>query len=200
MKRALIAACCVLGVALYLPSTGASAITSWLSYTKNHSEINGHIVLLCPYTGCIGPSFRGGSGNGNRDGCQTNAWIHNGRHDIDLNWPYGINGHADHFDGGPNGIHGRVWAIKNYDCDGNRTKYPLRTGLFIHSEETPSQGQTCGGSTAYIENQCWDGVNDYYSYGCIKIARRPVVSGYYDLRRADEWHHAYSIRYVNVYG
>ncbi len=40
----------------------------------------------------------------------------------------------------------------------------IRSGLFIHTEETPSNGQ---GS---IESERWDGPSDYISLGCVKVS------------------------------
>ncbi len=61
----------------------------------------------------------------------TNNWI-----------PLGfstIASHSDAYNGGK--IFGRVWQLPDYDCSNG----VIRSELFVHSEETPSQGQTnCG--------------------------------------------------------
>jgi hypothetical protein len=43
-----------------------------------------------------------------------------------------------------------------------------RTGLFIHTEETPSNGQY--NPTSGADPQCWEGPGDYVSRGCIKLS------------------------------
>ena len=63
----------------------------------------------------------------------------------------------------------------NIYCSGN-----WRTEMFVHSEETSSQGQDPNN-----EPFRWDGASDYYSLGCVKVARLPVVGGYSDLGRLD---------------
>lgn len=66
-------------------------------------------------------------------------------------------GNYNNYDG--SAIKGRVWYWSDKPC-WNGT---WRTELFTHTEETAGQGQSC-------EPFCWDGANDYYSQGCIKIA------------------------------
>jgi hypothetical protein len=71
---------------------------------------------------------------------------------------YDITRHVHNYPG--SSVQGRVWQLQNHACsDGT-----VRTELFIHTEETSSGGQSC-------EQFCWDGPNDYYSQGCIKVAR-----------------------------
>lgn len=47
----------------------------------------------------------------------------------------------------------------------------IRNQLFIHTEETTNNGQTC--SPGVDNPHCWEGTSDYYSNGCIKLARSP---------------------------
>jgi hypothetical protein len=72
-----------------------------------------------------------------------------------------------------------------------------RGDLFIHSEETADNGQTCG--YPYNEWYCWDGPTDYYSYGCIKLSRATPYPSH--LAQADNawdgWGGPYG--YVNLY-
>jgi hypothetical protein len=115
--------------------------------------------------------LRAGSGSGT-DACQHYNWIPRGNYDV--LW------HDDYFDGTK--IQGRVWRLSDYQCSNG----VRRTELFIHSEENSQQGQTCwsSGDAPF----CWDGDGDYYSYGCIKLARQPVPS---DLRQVDSFVHTY---------
>jgi len=116
--------------------------------------------------------FRAGSGI-DTDACQHDNWIPLGNYDV--LW------HDDNFDG--SAVQGRVWRLSDYQCSNG----VRRTELFIHSEETSSQGQSCGpAGTDYPF--CWEGAGDYYSYGCIKLARQPVPS---DLRAVDTFVHAH---------
>src|SRR5919197_866227 len=72
-----------------------------------------------------------------------------------------------------------------------------RQELFIHSEETASNGQYC--PTIYDDPFCWDGDFDYKSAGCIKLSRAAPYPS--DLGQAhsdwDGWSGAHG--YVNLY-
>jgi hypothetical protein len=106
-------------------------------------------------------SYRAGSGL-NTNECDSAAYDNVG------GWLpagyYSLLGHWDQYD---QTIKGRVWRLQDKRCNGGTGT--LRTELFIHSEETKYQGQTC--FNPYIEAYCWDGDSDYYSLGCIKISR-----------------------------
>ena len=116
--------------------------------------------------------IRAGSGSGT-DACQHNNWIPLG--DYDILW------HDDDY--AASDIQGRVWRLSDYQCSNG----VRRTQLFVHSEETSSQGQSCGpAGTDY--KFCWEGDHDYYSLGCVKLARRPTPS---DLGRVDDFVHAH---------
>jgi hypothetical protein len=115
--------------------------------------------------------LRAGSGI-DTDACQHYNWIPRGY--------YSVLWHDDYFDGTK--IQGRVWRLSDYQCSNGIR----RTELFIHSEENSQQGQTCYASAE--SPFCWEGDGDYRSYGCIKLARRPVPS---DLRQVDAFVHAY---------
>jgi hypothetical protein len=117
-------------------------------------------------------SLRAGSGIGT-DACQHYNWIPRGYYDV--LW------HDDYYAG--SAVQGRVWRLSDYQCSNG----VRRTELFVHSEETAGQGQDCGpDGTDYPF--CWEGDGDYRSYGCVKLARRPVPS---DLRRVDSFVHTY---------
>ena len=115
---------------------------------------------------------RGGSGIGT-DACQHYNWIPRGY--------YSVYWHDDWYAGSV--IQGRVWRLSDYQCSNG----VRRTELFVHSEENSQQGQSCyaDGSDSPF---CWEGDHDYYSYGCIKVARRPTPS---DLRQIDSFVHTY---------
>jgi hypothetical protein len=98
---------------------------------------------------------------------------------------YAQKGHWDHYDGSK--VRGRVWWIQDKTCRDGSTR---RTELFIHSEETSANGQSC--SSAYDDPFCWERESDYYSNGCIKLARpSPVASFPNDLGAAHTTFHDY---------
>ena len=104
--------------------------------------------------------LRAGSGIGT-DACQYYNWLPLGY--------YSVYWHDDHFDGTK--IKGRVWRLSDYQCSNG----VRRTELFVHSEENAQQGQSCYGDGS-DSPFCWEGNNDFYSYGCIKLERRPTPS------------------------
>ena len=182
IRRLITLTACAVGLtALMAPAANAA---NFFVYSKQGSSINGYIVGRCDYNACWpSASYRAGSGNGGKDGCQYGNWIPNGN--------YSVRFHQDHYDWT---IKGRVWYLSDHFCSSNGV---TRTELFIHSEETRDQGQTCW--SPYYEPYCWDGDSDYYSYGCIKVARRPVRSdGYSDLGRVHQWYHWYPVSLVYV--
>jgi hypothetical protein len=100
-------------------------------------------------------SWRAGSGTGTNECVQNVGWLPGGY--------YNVVAHYDHYDASH--IKGRVWYLNDKLC-WNGTP---RGDLFIHSEETADNGQTC--NYPYDERWCWDGPSDYYSLGCIKLSR-----------------------------
>jgi hypothetical protein len=183
MKRLSLVALSVAGLILCVPAT-ASAL-SWFSYVRTSNPINGSLVPLCDQTGCVGQTVRAGSGNGGTNQCLYGNWIPTGTYSAS---------HSDNFNGGL--IFGRVWQLSDHYCSSNGN---WRTGLFVHSEETSGQGQTNCGYPNGDSPTCWEGVNDYYSLGCIKVARQPVTGGYSDLGRIDAWHHSMPVTQVRVW-
>lgn len=140
-------------------------------YYDRTSLINSTFEALDDYGDWTG-YIRAGSGIGT-DACQHYDWIPRGY--------YSVYWHDDYFDGTK--IKGRAWRLSDYQCSNG----VRRTELFVHSEETAQQGRACyaDGSDSPF---CWEGDGDYYSYGCIKLARRPVPS---DLRLVDSFVHGY---------
>jgi hypothetical protein len=101
-------------------------------------------------------AYRAGSGNGSQDECAVNAgWLPEGWYNN------GSEGYQTHKNGAD--IDGRAWHLQNKQCY-NGT---WRTGLFIHTEETVENGQSCGSGD---QPHCWESANDYKSLGCIKIS------------------------------
>jgi hypothetical protein len=91
--------------------------------------------------------------------------------------------HWDEYDG--SAIKGRVWWLQDKYCADGITK---RTELFIHSEETQSNGQRC--TSTWDDPFCWERASDFYSLGCIKLARpSPVASFPNDVGTAHSYYH-----------
>ena len=158
----------VLAAALVALVCAAPALGSAFYYQRT-TLTNSTFQALDNYGAWTG-YIRAGSGSGT-DACQHNNWIPKGHYDV--LW------HDDYY--GANKIQGRVWRLSDYQCSNGIR----RTDLFVHSEETWQQGQACGyGDYPF----CWEGDGDYYSLGCIKIARQPVPS---DLRLVDSFVHNY---------
>jgi hypothetical protein len=150
----------------------APASASYFYYHRT-SLINSTLEVMDNYGDWTG-YIRAGSGSGT-DACQHNNWIPLGY--------YAVYWHDDNYAG--SSVQGRVWRLSDYQCSNG----VWRTELFVHSEETSGQGQSCGpAGTDY--RFCWEGDHDYYSYGCIKVARQPVPS---DLRQVDSFVHAYGM-------
>jgi hypothetical protein len=181
MKRLVVAAVGALVLSLCVPAT-ASAY-EWIYYSRNGSLINGSMNYNCSVSTCSSQIWRAGSGSG-KTACEKNNWIPLGSYDV----PF----HDDNYNASL--IKGRVWRLSDYQCSNG----VRRTELFIHSEETSNNGQSC--PTSDDDPFCWEGANDYYSNGCIKIARMPVTNGQSDLGRLDSWDHGRAgvIDWVNV--
>jgi len=95
--------------------------------------------------------------------------------------PSGVYGVVEHTDNRSAGsINGRTWYLTDKRCNASNPSSTLRTELFIHTEETSSQGQYC--PTSGDDQFCWEDDNDYLSNGCIKVS-------YKDVQFVDnEWH------------
>lgn len=166
----------VVGVTLVTAALAAPAsagtITTFDFFRNTNLNSSLYIYRTDTLTGKIlnQAYYRGGSGDSTNECYVDHGWLPGG-------W-YSIWGHHNNYDAAK--IKGRVWQFQNKQCY-NGT---WRTELFIHSEETAGQGQTCG--TPYDERWCWDNDSDYYSAGCIKISRASPVPT--DLGRLhDNW-------------
>jgi hypothetical protein len=122
-------------------------------------------------------SWRAGSGSSPYECRPAEGWLPAG-------W-YSQWGHWNQYDG--SAVRGRVWWLQDKYCRDGVTR---RTELFIHSEETVSNGQNC--TSAYDDPFCWERAADYYSLGCIKLARpSPVADFSNDLGNAHATYHNY---------
>lgn len=144
----------VCGISLGLvPSKAHAAYIGWFDYGRNGTNTNG--TLSWQFTLNDNPpvhtvSWRAGSGKELNDHLNV-GWLPSG-------W-YSVRGHWNDYYGTK--IWGRVW----YLSDKYNEHSVKRTALFIHTEETRANGQS-----ATYEPQRWDGVSDYLSEGCVKIA------------------------------
>ena len=176
LRRLIVLVACAVGFTAVAPTADAA----YFKYRKRDTTIDGRIQGVCG-SYCWTSEYRAGSGNGGKTGCQWGNWIPNGTYNVQF--------HSDSYN---HTIKGRVWYLNNYYCANGVT----RTELFVHTEEYYDRSQLCW--SPYNEDYCWDGAGDYYSLGCIKVARRPVVDGYSDVGRIDSFHHSYPVNQVIV--
>ncbi|GAB7032985.1 L,D-transpeptidase [Streptomyces sp. NPDC021749] len=105
--------------------------------------------------------YRAGSGNGHRNGtnecAKMQGWLPTG--------DYRVLSHTKRHNGGRSGINGYAIQVQDKVCKDHRTK---RTELFVHSEMNVNgtQGPRWPGHDSPYR---WDGDNDYFSLGCIKL-------------------------------
>ena len=133
----------------------------WSTLTITWQQLPGHYSTL---------SWRAGSGVSTDSCWPAHGWLPNGWYDL---W-----GHWNNYDAT---IKGRVWYLQNKQC-WNGT---WRGELFVHSEETASNGQYC--PTSGDDPYCWEGDHDYYSAGCIKVAHAgPIPTDIGQVHTA--WH------------
>src|SRR5918912_2803929 len=163
-------------VALLLPAANASATThvffAFHRYTNTNSLLTENLQDVYSVAILIQQALRAGSGTSTNECYLGHGWLPAG-------W-YDIVAHFDHYDASR--VKGRVWQLSDKRCMGGTGT--LRTELFIHSEETAADGQYC--PTVYDDPFCWEGVSDYYSKGCIKLAHAPPYPS--DIADADnDW-------------
>ena len=177
LLRAALAAVFSLALALAAPSSA----DGWRFTFYKQSNLSSTLTFgwTDPYDGLVySDSWRAGSGV-STDTC----WINHG-------WlPSGSYSTVGHFDSYDSDIKGRVWQLSDRQCY-NGT---WRTALFIHTEESPWQGQWC-------EPWCWDGAHDYYSNGCIKISYPYDIAALHSRYHAYGWDaHGYYTAYDALY-
>lgn len=138
----------------------AGSVTGWFDYVKN-ARSQSNSTLYWTWGGDQTPNFgslnlaRAGSGWTKNDCEKGKGWLPNGLYDQEFT--------KHDYNGGE--VFGRVWKISSKKC-AKGTVY--RSDLFIHTEETPQQGQSCIPNKD--SNKCWEGNDDYTSAGCIKVA------------------------------
>jgi hypothetical protein len=157
--------------------------TTALAAGRNYAFYNGDVCRDRMLSACLSQSgamnygtlfqniygsstkWRSGSGDGSQNRCASNSGP----------IPQGTTSIITHYDNKSDGsIHGRAWQLGDMRCVQGDPNSTLRTQLFMHTEETPSQGQTCG--SPYDEHWCWDGPSDYYSIGCVKVSHSDVAT------------------------
>jgi hypothetical protein len=175
MRRAFLL---IIVAAMAIPPA-AGAANGWWTFQR---ESNLNSTLTWKWTYPPNPaeyskSWRAGSGTTMNECRRGEGWLPAG-------W-YSQWGHWNGYEG--SAIKGRVWWLQDKYCADGVTK---RMELFIHSEETASNGQRC--TSTYDDPFCWERVSDYYSLGCIKLARpSPVASFPNDLGVAHNYYHSY---------
>jgi hypothetical protein len=147
-------------LALLLPTAPPAEATpgywywNYLWFKPGSTNINGNLRYY--KNGVTWANSTAGSGLPNQGECVSNA----GR--IPNGWYNSGNDH--HVHNKNNLIKGRVWGLQDKVCSNGVT---LRTELFIHTEETSTNGQSC--PTAADDPYCWEtAADDYKSIGCVK--------------------------------
>lgn len=169
----------VLVMSVLLFPASAQATPGWtygndMWFKPGTSNING--TLYAYKNDSLYTSMTAGSGMGSAySTCQSNL----GR--LPDGWY--SSAHDHHVDNKDNTIKGRVWGLQDKDC-GSGT---VRTELFIHSEETKTNGQSC--PTSGDDPYCWESAaEDYRSLGCVKISH--ANNGYPDsVGSLNSWWH-----------
>ena len=147
----------------------AGAVVTTLKFVRNSADPQ-NSRLLVVRDNKTQAVFRDGSGLGRdhakgRDECASaKGWLPAGT--------YTVGARQTRYNG--NLIKGYAIPLSNKTCKNGRT---TRTELFIHSEMTRAGGQ---GST---ESRRWDGVGDYKSAGCIKLAPEDIKKLFRNLGR-----------------
>jgi hypothetical protein len=164
--------------ALTLPAA-APAANGWWAFNRNTNldSVLSWTWTYPPDTTRYSKSWRAGSGTTTNECEKGKGWLPAG-------W-YALWGHWNGYPGSV--VRGRVWWVQDKYCANGIT---LRTELFIHTEETAQRGQYC--TSAYDDPFCWERAADYYSLGCIKVARpSPVASFPDDVGSAHSYYHSY---------
>lgn len=157
----------------------ASAAGGWWTFDRNTnlSSVLSWRWTNPPDTTEHVRTWRAGSGTTTNECEKGKGWLPAG-------W-YSLRGHWNDYPGTV--VRGRVWWIQDKYCASGTT---LRTELFIHTEETRERGQYC--TAAYDDPFCWEREADYYSLGCIKLARpSPVAAFPADMAGAHSYYHTY---------
>lgn len=143
-----------------VPSAPYAGIFVFTKKTNTNSKLQYQWMRTDGAPPTISGEWRAGSGV-NRSCEKGKGWLPNGT--------YSVRSHQHHLNGL---IKGRVWQLSDKYCPGPRKI--KRTELFIHTEETEDNGQTC--TSAPDDKYCWEGSNDYKSQGCVKVSHRDIAS------------------------
>ena len=174
----ILASLAVVAVAL-VAGASAQGANGWWTFDRD-TNLNSTLSWVWTYPPSAAQysrSWRAGSGTTPDECRRASGWLPQG-------W-YSQWGHWNHYDG--DSIKGRVWWLQDKYCWDGVTK---RTELFIHSEETADNGQHCTSLTD--DPFCWERTADYYSLGCIKLARpSPVADFPNELGNAHSVYHDY---------
>jgi len=177
MRRAVLALAAA--AALLACARSAAAANGWWTFDRN-TNLNSTLTWKWTYppsSAQYSHSWRAGAGSSTDECRRAEGWLPAGWY---TQW-----GHWNRYSG--SAIKGRVWWFQDKYCYDGVTK---RTELFIHSEETADNGQTC--TSAWDDPTCWEREADYYSLGCIKVARpSPVANFPNDLGSAHSYYHTY---------
>ena len=173
MLRRFVAAVLFALTAMVVGATPASASIGWFDF-KRITNTNSTLWFKWsdntnPELVQSSPGWRAGSGDSTACGYINHGWLPVGWYD---GW-----GHWNNYD---SLIKGRVFWVQDKRC-GDGT---LRTELFIHTEETAANGQSC--PTAGDDPYCWEAVYDYNSGGCIKVAY--PNNGFSDIIGQAHWY------------
>jgi hypothetical protein len=175
MSRLAVLAACLLA----LSASPAGAADGWWTFDRD-TNLDSTLRWRWTYPDnptIYGKAWRAGSGTSRYECRRAEGWLPGG-------W-YAQWGHWNNYDG--SAIKGRVWWVQDKYCSDGVTK---RTELFIHSEETAANGQRC--TSTWDDPFCWEREADYYSLGCIKLARpSPVAAFPNHLRSAHRSYHDY---------
>lgn len=162
MKRtltiALLAAGVLVSSTMINAESAMAAAPGNLSYHKNSADPRQGVLSFSTGSTLVA-DWRAGSGARTdwSNDCKRNyGWLPNGEYKT--TWHTNYSGSV---------IHGRVIYLGDKRCS---TGQVTRTELFIHSEQTVNNQQ---GNT---EGTRWDGDNDYYSNGCIKMTPGDIAA------------------------
>ncbi|GAA2615790.1 hypothetical protein [Streptomyces tubercidicus] len=143
----------------------AAADGTYLYFNKNQSNPhNSRLYLMQSVPDAkdtVLAKYRAGSGDGGprgKDECATSqGWLPNGS--------YQVLAHDAHYNGGDQGINGKVIHVEDKLCENGRT---TRAELFVHSEMWP-EGSQASPEPGKDNPYRWEGSDDYRSLGCIKL-------------------------------
>lgn len=140
-------------------------------------------------TGVCSTSWRAGSGTTTNECERDRGWLPAGwynRHAVYHNYD--------------STIKGRAFWVEDKRCYNGM----WRTELFIHTEETASQGQSC--PTSGDDPYCWEGdsvtPSDYTSQGCIKLSPTHIGQAHnhlHDTTKGGSSSHSALTMWLNVH-